>query len=69
MPGSGRPYHRRQEIMAAVDCGYRVVLVEDAPRSSSDRTHDALMTLYRSRFAEQIETTDSDTIIAAWEAG
>jgi nicotinamidase-related amidase len=53
-------------VMDAVDLGYRVVLASDAVCSSSDRTHDALMTLYGSRFSEQIETADTEAILAAW---
>jgi nicotinamidase-related amidase len=53
-------------VMDAVDHGYRVVLAADALCSSSDKTHDALMTLYRNRFAEQIETAESEAILAAW---
>ncbi|HEX6443232.1 MAG TPA: isochorismatase family cysteine hydrolase [Stellaceae bacterium] len=53
-------------VMDAVDFGYRVVLARDALCSSSDRTHDALMTLYGSRFSEQIEAADTEAILAAW---
>jgi len=53
-------------VMDAVDLGYRVVLARDGVCSSSDQTHDALMTLYRSRFSEQIETADTQAILAAW---
>ncbi|MGE5271769.1 MAG: cysteine hydrolase family protein [Thiohalocapsa sp.] len=53
-------------VLGAVDHGYRVVLVADGLCSSSDETHDALMTLYRRRFGEQIETADSATILANW---
>lgn len=53
-------------VLDAVDLGYRVVLPVDALCSSSDQTHDALMTLYRCRFSEQIETTDSETVLASW---
>jgi nicotinamidase-related amidase len=53
-------------VMDAVDHGFRVVLVTDAICSSSDRTHDALMTLYRNRFSEQIETATSEAIVSAW---
>lgn len=55
-------------VMDAIDHGYRVVLATDALCSSSDATHDALMTLYRNRFGEQIETAESEAILAAWEA-
>jgi nicotinamidase-related amidase len=54
-------------VMAAVDRGYRVVLASDALCSSSDATHDALMTLYCRRFGEQIEVADSATILACWQ--
>jgi nicotinamidase-related amidase len=53
-------------VLGAVDRGYRVVLASDAVCSASDRTHDALMTLYRERFAEQIETATTETILANW---
>ena len=30
------------------------------------RRHDALMTLYSERFSEQIETAETEAILAAW---
>jgi nicotinamidase-related amidase len=54
-------------VLDGVDHGYRVVLATDALCSSSDQTHDALMTLYRNRFAEQIEAAESEEILAAWQ--
>jgi nicotinamidase-related amidase len=56
-------------VLDAVDHGYRVVLATDGICSSSDETHDALMTLYRGRFAEQIETAESEAILDAWPPG
>jgi len=53
-------------VLAAVDLGYRVVLAADALCSVSDRTHDALMTLYRERFGQQIETAPVEEILDAW---
>jgi nicotinamidase-related amidase len=53
-------------VLDAVDLGYRVVLVTDAICSSSDATHDALLTLYRNRFGQQIETITSETLLACW---
>lgn len=44
-------------VLAAVDHGYRVVLVTDAICSSSDEGHDALMQMYTKRFHVQIELT------------
>jgi nicotinamidase-related amidase len=53
-------------ILDAVDLGFRVVLVEDALCSSSDAGHDALMTLYRTRFSEQIELIKSRQLPLLW---
>jgi nicotinamidase-related amidase len=53
-------------VMDAIDHGYRVVLATDAICSSSDETHDALLSLYRRRFSEQIEAVDSDAILSGW---
>jgi nicotinamidase-related amidase len=53
-------------VLDTVDLGYRVVLASDALCSSSDETRDALMTLYRERFSQQIETVETATILAAW---
>ena len=53
-------------VLGAVNLGYRVVIAVDALCSSSDETHDALLTLYRRRFGQQIEAVDSETIMATW---
>jgi len=53
-------------VLDAVDLGLRVVIVEDALCSSFDAGHDALMTLYRNRFAEQIELIDLDQLRTLW---
>jgi len=53
-------------VLGAVDHGYRVILPIDAMCSSSDRTHDALLTLYRERFGQQVETTDAATVLSNW---
>jgi len=53
-------------VLDAVDLGFRVVLVEDALCSSSDAGHDALMTLYRNRFSEQIELINSHELPQLW---
>ncbi len=53
-------------VLGAIDYGYRVVLVEDALCSSSDATHDALMTVYASRFGQQVEIVSSDDILKVW---
>ena len=53
-------------VLDAVDLGYRVVIQVDALCSSSDEMHDALLGLYRNRFSSQIETADTDLILARW---
>ena len=55
-------------VLAAVDQGYRVIVVADGVCSSSDEGHDALLSLYARRFAEQIEVTDSETLLSLWPA-
>ncbi|KAB0268154.1 cysteine hydrolase family protein [Microvirga brassicacearum] len=53
-------------VLGAVDHGYRVVLVSDGLCSSSDEGHDTLLSLYRKRFSEQIETVESDELLESW---
>ena len=53
-------------VLGAVDRGFRVVLVTDGVCSSSDEGHDALLTIYRDRYSEQIETADAETVLSAW---
>ena len=53
-------------VLAAVDLGYRVIIARDALCSSSDEGHDMLMRLYQTRFSEQIETADAETILSQW---
>jgi nicotinamidase-related amidase len=53
-------------VLGAVDRGYRIVLPTDALCSSTDHTHDALMTLYRDRYGQQVETVDTETILRQW---
>jgi nicotinamidase-related amidase len=56
-------------VLSAVDLGFRVVLVEDAVCSSSDPGHDALMTLYRTRYSEQIELIKTEQLPSLWSEG
>jgi nicotinamidase-related amidase len=53
-------------VLGAVDRGYRVVIPTDALCSSSDQTHDALLTLYRDRYGQQVETAIADEILFSW---
>ena len=52
-----------------LDVGFRVVLPTDVLCSVSDKTHDALLTLYRERFSLQIETTTVGDILGRWNCG
>ena len=53
-------------VLAAVDRGLRVVIVEDALCSSSDAGHEALMTMYRTRLQEQIELITAERLPEVW---
>ncbi len=53
-------------VLGAVDRGYRIVLATDAVCSSSDDTHDAMMTLYRQRFEQQLEIATTGQILQNW---
>ena len=53
-------------VMSAIDLGYRIVLATDALCSVSDRTHDALITLYRERFSQQLTMAMTVQILEAW---
>ena len=55
-------------VLCAVDLGYRVIVVRDAVCSSSDEGHDALITLFRQRYTEQIEVADAAVIMERWES-
>ena len=54
-------------VLDAVDIGFRVIVVEDALCSSSDDGHDALMTIYRTRFSEQIEVMQQAEVLSLWQ--
>ena len=53
-------------VLGAIDFGYRVVVVTDALCSSSDATHDALLTVYHQRFGQQVETVEMETLLSNW---
>jgi nicotinamidase-related amidase len=54
-------------VLGAVDWGFRVVVATDAICSSADQTHEAMMTIYHSRFAEQVETATVNDILIGWD--
>lgn len=53
-------------VLGAVDRGWRVVLVTDGVCSASDEGHDCLLTIYKQRYSQQIETADTETVLACW---
>ena len=53
-------------VLGAVDRGYRVIIPHDCLCSSSDQTHDALLTLYRERYGQQVEVASAAEIIESW---
>jgi nicotinamidase-related amidase len=53
-------------VMSAVDLGFRIVIVEDALCSSSDVGHDALMTMYRTRFHGQVDLVTAEELTEFW---
>ncbi|WFU76347.1 MULTISPECIES: isochorismatase family cysteine hydrolase [unclassified Bradyrhizobium] len=55
-------------VLSAVDFGFRVVIVEDALCSSSDVGHDALMTMYRTRFHGQVDLLTAEELAEFWRA-
>jgi nicotinamidase-related amidase len=52
--------------LGAIDHGYRVIIAEDAICSSSDNGPDSLLQLFEQRFSRQLQTADTDTILASW---
>lgn len=55
-------------VLGAVDHGFPVLLVEDAVCSSSDEGHEALLTLFRQRFSEQVEVATVEEVLSALHA-
>lgn len=53
-------------VLDAVNIGFRVLILEDALCSSSDAGHDALMTMYRLRFTEQIDLVKAECLPDIW---
>ena len=53
-------------VLGAVDLGYKVVLATDALCSSADETHDALLTVYKQRYGQQVEAATTDAILERW---
>jgi nicotinamidase-related amidase len=54
-------------ILAAIDLGYRIIVVKNALCSSADESHDALIGLYARRFDLQVELADADELLETWK--
>ena len=53
-------------VLGAIDRGFRIAIAADAISGSADETHDAAMTLYTSRFSEQVAVATTEEILAMW---
>lgn len=53
-------------ILGAIDLGYFVVVVRDAVCSSSDRGHDALISMFERRLSQQLAIEDTEAVLNAW---
>lgn len=53
-------------VLGGVDFGYRILLVTDALCSSSDASHDAMMTMYHVRYGQQVETLTTSEMLERW---
>lgn len=53
-------------VLGAVDLGYRVFLVTDALCSSCDEAHDAMLTMYRCRYGQQVHTVTTEEVLLSW---
>lgn len=53
-------------VLSAVELGFRTVVVEDALCTTSDEGHDALMTIYRTRYSEQIDLVPLSGLPDLW---
>lgn len=53
-------------VMQAIDLGFRIVLPTDALCSTSDGAHDALVDLFRTRFAAQVDATTTEELLRRW---
>ncbi|QYO76076.1 cysteine hydrolase family protein [Devosia salina] len=54
-------------LLGAIDYGYKVVLAEDALYGSADQTHDAILTVYRSRFQQQLTVCSTEDVLTHWD--
>jgi nicotinamidase-related amidase len=55
-------------VLGAIDHGYHVVLATDALFSSADETHDAMQTIFHSRYGIQLTTATTQDVLDAWKS-
>jgi nicotinamidase-related amidase len=53
-------------VLGAIDLGYRIVIATDALCSSADDPHDAMLSIYESRYGMQVEAAETDEIVDSW---
>ena len=53
-------------VLDAVDLGFPVYVVTDAICSSTDASHEAVLTLYRTRFYQQVQTLSTENLLSLW---
>ena len=53
-------------VLGAIDLGYHVVLPEDAIFGSADQTHDAMLSIYNSRFGQQLTVCTTQDLLDDW---
>ena len=53
-------------VLAAVDLGYRVIVVSDAVCSSSNQGHDALLGLFERRFSVAVDVAETAEVLDMW---
>lgn len=56
-------------VLGAVDFGYRTILVRDAICSTSDKSHDAMLALFSTRFGQQVEVASAAEVAELWTTG
>ncbi|KFL31128.1 cysteine hydrolase [Devosia riboflavina] len=54
-------------VLGAVDLGYRTILCTDAVFGSADQTHDAAVTVFHSRFGQQLTACTTQELLDNWE--
>jgi len=54
-------------VLGAIDLGYRVFLPTDAVFGSADPTHEAALSLYRSRFGRQLTACTTQDLLDNWD--